>query len=141
MIYLQYHLCLEKYNDTKKILGELLDEKEELFAITQPKGIDTTKEAVSGGKSANAFEAYMIRKEETKIEERIREIEEILAAREMLLKDAEMRLKQSLFIEDRIYKMRYLDRTRVFKIARKLNYSESNVYKILDKIDRTLKRV
>lgn len=139
MIYPEYHYLLLKYSETQSRLSDLLNEKEELFAITQPKGVNTEKEAVSGGKNTNLYEAYLIQKEQSHIEERIAEIKEILDDRYKLLKDAEGRLKASLILDDRIYKMRYIDRTRVYKIARRLNYSESHVYRIIERIEKNLK--
>ena len=139
MIYPEYHYLLIKYSETQARLSDLLNEKEELFAITQPKGVNTEKETVSGGKNTNLYEAYLIQKEQSHIEERIAEIKEILDDRYKLLKDAEGRLKASLILDDRIYKMRYIDRTRVYKIARRLNYSESHVYRIIERIEKNLK--
>ena len=139
MIYPDYHYFKNLHSETQRMMQELLNEKQGLFEMTQPKGIDTEKEAVSGGKQNNLFDSYMIALEQSKIDERIAALQEILEAREKLLSGKLKELRESLFLEDKVYRMRYIDRMRVFKIARKLNYSEPQIYRILRRIQKTLK--
>lgn len=139
MIYPDYHYFKNLHSETQRMMQELLNEKQGLFEMTQPKGIDTEKETVSGGKQNNLFDSYMIALEQSKIDERIAALQEILEAREKLLSEKLKELRESLFLEDKVYRMRYIDRMRVFKIARKLNYSEPQIYRILRRIQKTIK--
>lgn len=139
MIYPDYHYFKNLHSETHRMMQELLNEKQGLFEMTQPKGIDTEKETVSGGKQNILFDSYMIALEQSKIDERIAALQEILEAREKLLSEKLKELRESLFLEDKVYRMRYLDRMRVFKIALKLNYSEPQIYRILRRIQKTLK--
>lgn len=137
MIYIEYEYYLQRLVETKRKYDALLQKKEELFEHTQPKGINTEKETVSGGTKESPFDTYLISLE--RIEERIVGIEGVLQKRKEMLAEIEDQLRRSVSIEDKVYRMRYLDRMRVFKIARKLNYSESNIYRILTQIQKTVK--
>lgn len=140
MIYLEYHDCLEKYKEVQRKYDEILTEKEQLFQRTQPSAIRTDKEKVQGGKLAsNSFDSYLIRKEETQIEERLAEVKSLLTDRERLLKFKLGELRRSQDLEDKVYLMRYVERVRVYKIATRLSYHESHIYRILNKIDESLK--
>ena len=54
--------------------------------------------------------------------------------REHLLKIKLEELRASNNVEDKIYLLRFIDRVRVFRIAKMIGYSESQVYRILEKI-------
>ena len=139
MIYPEYEFFRIKYSETNRRYMELLSEKAELFSLTQPRGVDTEKEAVSGGKQGNVFESYMIALESSKIDERLQAVKEILDVQEAKLKEKEAELRKSLQLDDKVYRMRYIERFRVYKIARMLNYSEPHIYRILRRIEKTLK--
>lgn len=139
MIYPEYEFFRTHWAETNRRYIELLSEKAELFALTQPSGVNTEREAVSGGKQGNVYESYMIALESSKIDERIAAVKEILEEQERRLKDIEQELRKSLLLDDKVYRMRYIDRIRVYRIARMLNYSEPHIYRILRRIERTLK--
>ena len=139
MVYIIYEDFKNKYIETQKRYDEILREKERLFSKTQPASVDYDKERVSGGTASNPFDAYMIAKEEKHIDERLMEIRSILDDRGKLLKIKEKELRNSKALEDKIYRMRHLDRLKVYQIAKLLNYSEPQIYRILRKISKTLK--
>ena len=59
---------LEKVNNDIEFY---LKEKERLFGKTQPQAVDTTKEAVNGGKRTDKFLQYQISLEEKQLNEKI----------------------------------------------------------------------
>lgn len=136
MIYEEYK---NKYYETQREYDIILTEKEKLFSITQPSAIKFDKEIVSGGVVDNMFERYLILKEEKKIDQRLEEIKSILDDRERLLKLKEQELRASTDVKDKIYKYKYLDKLKVFKIAKLVGYSEPQVYRILKIIRNNLK--
>lgn len=136
MIYEEYK---NKYYETQREYDIILTEKEKLFRMTQPSAIKFDKEVVSGGVVDNMFERYLILKEEKKIDQRLEEIKSILDDRERLLKLKEQELRVSTDVKDKIYKYKYLDKLKVFKIAKLVGYSEPQVYRILKIIRNNLK--
>lgn len=139
MLYLEYEEYLEKYTDAQITLNRILEENEELFNQTQPKAVSYDQDHVSGGQYSNLFEEYIAKKEKLRLDERLLEANKMVEARLSCLKAKEAELRQSKALYDRIYVLRYLEHVRVFLIARKLNYSESQIYRILNKMDKKLK--
>lgn len=139
MIYPEYEFFRMHWSETNRRYMELLSEKAELFSLTQPRGVDTEKEAVSGGKQGNVFESYMIALESSKIDERLQAVKEVLDTQRAMLKEKESELRKSLYLDDKVYRMHYIDKMNVYKIARALNYAESHIYRSLRQIEKTLK--
>lgn len=139
-VYIDYELYKIKYLEIQAKYNDILTEKENLFTKTQPNAIRYDKLQIEGGKlRGNGFDEYMIAKENAKIDERLIEARQLLGDRERLLKLKEKELRASKDKLDRIYCMRYVDNKRPYAIARALNYSESQIYRILDKIQKDLK--
>lgn len=139
MIYPEYDLYLWQYRSTLRLYNDVLLKKEELFQKTQAKAISYNKDKVSGGVLSNSLENYITQKEELKIDEQLEEMKSILDDRENLLKAKEKELRESNYLHDKIYCMRYLDCISPYKIAEILNYSKSEIYRILEKIDKKRK--
>lgn len=139
MLYVDFELFKDKYLETQQKYDEILSEKEALFARTQVKAVQFDKERVSGGVQSNAFESYVIEKERKQIDERLSEVRSLLEDRKELLKLKERELFQSSDIHDKIYRQRYIQRRRVYQIAKGVGYSESQVYRILSVIDEKIK--
>ena len=139
MVYLEYEEQKIKYLETQRKYDEVLNEKEVLFSQTQPRSVQFDKERVSGGEPANTFDEYLIKKEKKKIDERLNEIQAILEDRAILLSIKEEELRQSKALEDRVYCCRVLDRMRMQKIIRVLNYSEAHIYRVLRDISENIK--
>ncbi len=139
MIYTIYEEYKNKYYDTQREYDIILTEKEKLFMLTQPSAVKFDKEPVSGGIVDNMFERYLILKEEKKIDQRLEEIKSILDDRERLLKLKEQELRESTNVQDKIYKYRYIDKLKVYKIAKLVGYSEPQIYRILKAIRNNLK--
>ena len=139
MLYEEYEIYKNKYYEAQKKYNQILNEKEELFAKTQPKATKITGEKTEGGKHLNAFDEYLIQKEKKNIDKRLEEIKSILDDRERLLKLKEQELRESKNSYDKIYRCRYIDRLTIEKTARLSNYSRSQVFNILKEIRKHLK--
>ena len=136
MVYVIYEEYKQKYADAQSIYAELLRTKEELFNRTQPLAISYDSEHVSGGNPANKFDAYLIAKDKMHLDAKLAEAKDLMESRLHLMKLKEQELRASKDLHDQIYVMRYLDHIRVFIISRKVRYSESQVYRILEKIEK-----
>lgn len=139
MLYEEYEEYKNKYYEVQKKYNDILNEKEELFARTQPKATNITGEKTTGGKHENLFDNYLIQKEKKNIDKRLEEVRSILNDREKLLKLKEQELRASKHSHDKIYRCRYIDRLTIEKTARLSNYSRSQVFNILKEIRKNLK--
>lgn len=138
MIYKTYEEYKNRYYMTQQNYNDLLTEKERLFVRTQPNAIRYDKLNVKSSPNSNVLEDYVIEKEKQQLDQRIDEMKKLLDDRRnlMLLKEAELRKSKDMY--DRIYTMRYLEDMSVERIAKKVNYSVSQVYRILTKIIASL---
>ena len=139
MLYIEYYNYWQSYKATQERYNEILMEKEELFQQTQAKAITYDRDKVQGGAINNTLETYIEKKDERKIDERLEEAKSILDDRERLLKIKETELRASNHLHDKVYCMRYIDFISPYKIAKMLNYSKSEIYRILEKIDKNTK--
>lgn len=139
MLYEEYEEYKSRYYEAQRIYNDILNEKEELFAKTQPKATQITGEKTTGGKHENLFDEYLIQKERKNIDKRLEEAKSILDDRERLLKLKELEVRASNHSYDKIYRCRYIDRLTIEKTARLSNYSRSQVFNILKEIRKHLK--
>lgn len=141
MIYLDYEMFKSKYLETQVKYNAILTEKEDLFTRTQPNAIRYDKERVqSSGGIGNGFDEYLIAKESKKIDERLEEVKSLLDDREKLLRLKEKELRLSNDKMDRIYLLRYVEGIKPHKIAKSLNYSVSQVYRVLNQIESSIQK-
>ena len=141
MLFLDYEEYKDKYLETQRKYDEILSEKEELFARTQPNAVRFDAERVAGGKKEGTFETYLVDKERKRIDERLSEVKSLLEDRERLLALKLDELNASNEIMDKIYRLKHVEKIRVYKIAKMLNYSESQVYRILEQIDKVIQKM
>ena len=140
MLYEEYEEYKSRYYEAQRIYNDILNEKEELFAKTQPKATQITGEKTGGGKHENLFDEYLIQKERKNIDKRLEEAKSILDDRERLLKLKELEVRASKHSHDKIYRCRYIDRLTIERTARLSNYSRSQVFNILKEIRKHLKK-
>ena len=133
-IYLEYEILKAKYKVSQQVFDGILEEKEQLFAMTQPKSVKYDTERVSGGTPANKFDEYLIQVEKRKLEDRLSEAKLLMEERRDLLKMKEQELRQSVDLHDIIYCCRVLDRMKMQKIMAKTNYSKSQIYRLIQEI-------
>lgn len=134
MVWEDYEAARRALKAALKNYEAVIAEQEELFRRTQPQAVRPDKERVSGGKNRDVFADYLAKKDHRKIDTRLKEAREICDARLDILHRIETALKASNDPADRVYRLRYLDRLRVRKIARLVNYSEAQVFRILKAI-------
>lgn len=137
MVYKEFMKIKRQYDSMQSICDSILREKEALFTKTQPNAIRVDKMHVSGGKLENGFDKYMVECEKRQIDQRLNEAISILRARGELLSLKEQELRKSKELDDIIFVMKILDQAKVSTIAMALGYSESQVYRILEKIQRS----
>ena len=136
MLYIEYHAIRLKYTDAQRIYDDLIDEKETLFARTQPQAVNYGKDRVAGGSGKNAFEEYVIAKERSRIDERLQEQKAILDERRTLKEIKEAELRRSKHLHDRMYVYRYLDRLTLMQIENRIPYSRVQIWRILKIIEK-----
>ena len=141
MLFLDYEEYKTKYAETQRQYDEILSEKEELFASTQPNAVKYDADIVSGGKQENAFDVYLMQKERKRIDERLEEIKKLLIDRENLLAAKRVELYASHEQYDKIYLMRFIEKLNGYKIAKKIHYSPSQVYRILEQIGKMIEKM
>lgn len=140
MLYIQYNEFKTKYYEAQKKYDEILSEKEQLFAKTQPKATQYDKEVVSGGSFGNTFDNYLIVKDKKQIDERLEEAKSILEDRERLLKLKEKELRESKNWFDIIYVYSYVDRVSVKIIEKRIPFSRADIYRKLNIIKSNLRQ-
>ena len=134
MIYMEYDLCKSKYIELQKKFDSVLTEKERLFTKTQPKAIVYDKDHVQTSHDVNIVEEYVVALEKGQIDDKLNNLRALLDDRWKLLMLKEIELRKSQCKEDKIYTYRYLDGYNIGRIAKILNYSKSQVYRILQEI-------
>ena len=141
MLYVEYNQLRTKYILVQMQYDAILSEQEELFLRTQPTGVNFEKERVTGGDQANPFDAYLIAKEQKRIDERLSEIKSILDDRKELLDLKERELRASKDWNDIIFKYYYLDNLSITKIENRIPYSRVQIWRKLNEIKANLKEV
>ena len=141
MVYLEYIAVLGRYLDAQKVYESILVEKETLFQRTQPKSANMEDDKVKGTHTGNTFEDYVIAKEKKQLDQRLDEARSILDDRGKLVNLKLEELRQSNAIEDKIYRYRHIDYMAMWKIARLVNYSEMQVYRIHRKMLKDIQEV
>ena len=134
MIYEEYEAIWYKIRKKEKKLFELMDKRDSLFDMTQPKSTPMDKEIVDGKNPINTIEEYLIQDEQQKLSVRIEQINRLLDDWYQALKRKREELRLSKNLYDRIYYYFCIERLSVYKIAHLVNYSQSQVYRILEKM-------
>ena len=134
MVYLEYESFKKRYLATQHEYSAILMEKENLFTMTQPKAIKYNSDRVQSSHSGNVFDDYLIAKESKQIDERLSEARSLLDDREKLLELKEKELRLSNDKTDIVYCLKYIEGMSTNSIAKRLNYSKSQVYRVLDRI-------
>ena len=136
MIYLDYLDIQHKYILSLQEVDKILNEKELLFQRTQPKSPVMDIERVSGGSPENKIENYIVELERKKIDERLRKAKEIMYDRHELYLLTSENLKGSRDKYDMVFVLKWIDGKNAREISRLLHYSESHVYRMINKIKK-----
>lgn len=132
MIYEEYEDIWNKIRKKEKELFDLINKRDELFLKTQPKSSKFDKEKVDSRSTRNIMEEYVIQKEY--YNERIMQLNIALDDIYQVLKRKRDELRQSKNVYDRIYYYFCIERLTIYKISNLTNYSQSQVYRKLEKM-------
>lgn len=141
MLYLEYAKLRLKVQKLEDELDKALDERQEIFERTQPKSVDYKKERVNSQSTVNTNDSYLIALERRRIDERVKEYKSTLNDRETLLGKKESKLRASSNRYDKVYCKIYLDCRKVGVISKELNYSRSQVNRMLKEIRANIGRL
>ncbi len=135
MIYEEYEAIWSRIRKIEKELFDLINKRDELFSMTQPKSATMDKEIVDGKNPVNTMEEYVIQKEF--LNEKINQLNQTLDDRYQILKRKREELKLSKNIYDRIYYLRGIERLSVYRISVIIGYSKEQTYRYLRKMKMT----
>ena len=135
MIYEEYEAIWSRIRKIEKELFDLINKRDELFSMTQPKSATMDKEIVDGKNPINTMEEYVIQKEY--LNEKINQLNQTLDDRYQILKRKREELKLSKNIYDRIYYLRGIERLSVYRISVIIGYSKEQTYRYLRKMKMT----
>lgn len=132
MIYEEYEAIWSRIRKIEKELFDLINKRDELFSMTQPKSATMDKEMVDGKNPVNTMEEYVIQKEY--YQERIEQLNIMLDDWGQVLRRKREELQLSRNIYDRIYYLRIVEKILPERIATYIPCDTSNVYKIMKNI-------
>lgn len=82
----------------------------------------------------NALSDKSYTKQKKAIETKIEELKNIYTERLFAFNQVAAELKESKDLTDKVYRLRYIERVKVRRIAMAVNYSEPQIYRILNTI-------
>ena len=132
MIYEEYEAIWSKIRKIEKELFDLINKRDELFDMTQPKSSKFDKEIVDGKNPINSMEQYMIQKEY--MNEKIAQLNQTLDDRYQILRRKRDELRQSKNIYDRIYYYRLIEKIPCKRVALLIPCDISTLYKKIKNI-------
>lgn len=139
MLYIDYIILRQSYDESLMRLKEAIDRKEEAFVRTLPNAIRYDLQKVLHSiTSHSTLDDYVIESE--KLEEQIRQARIIVIERKEMLNLKEEELRKSHDTTDVVYVMRYVDGYKVNQIAQKLGYRQESIYYHIGKIKHQLKK-
>lgn len=136
--YIKYEEYKRNYHNTQETFNDLLNEQERLFSITQPQSTSYDKDKTNGGKISNAFDNYVIAKQESDIDRRLAEARSILKDRKLLLDSKEEELLKSKDWYDKIYVLRYINKKTIRQIEKEIPLSKSEIDRKIKKIAKSI---
>ena len=131
LVYPEYQEIMISYRRTQKKYLSLVERKEELLAMAGPSAIRYDKEKVQT--SVRDTISITLAKL-TDISAELDAVKEVLRDKEYLLKQKRQELRASRFVEDQIFCMYFVDGIGVRRIAMRVGYSRSQVFRILKKM-------
>ena len=134
--YLEYEQTKDNLERAKKLFAKAILEKERLITKTMPSAITYDKDSVMSSRDDNPLESYIISSETKHVDQLIAKYRQSLSDWSVLLEYQEKELRKSKDKYDIIYTLKCIDCMGINKIARIMNYSKSQVYRILKQIYR-----
>ena len=106
-----------------------------------PNAIRYDRVSVQHDPDSSILDEYVIELEDKKIANKINALKQILFDRESLLKLKEKELRHSTDKMDRIYCLKYLESKNPNAIAKSMNYSLSQIYRKIDRIQKEIRKI
>lgn len=135
------------YLRAQKAVEEIIDQQEMLIQRLQPKSSLAEHERehlpanpTGGGQKVNKAEEYVISMEQLMIKARLAEARAVLNNRKILLDLKEEELRKSRDIFNMIYTLKWVDNLKSELIIEETGYSRSQVYNIINQLERQLER-
>lgn len=139
MLYIDYIILKEAYDEADKRVNDLVDMSEEEFVKVMPNAIQyDAVRVIKSVSPSSALDNYVIQVE--RIDRMIRQAKIIRSERKEQLEAKKTELKESADIDDRIFYLRSIEKKTVEEIAKLMNYSEGNIYYHRAKIRHELKK-
>lgn len=140
MTFLEYERAKIKYYEAQEWFEQALSEQERLMTKTMPSAIRYDKANVKSSPNGNVLDDYVIAKEEKRIDKKISRMRKLLEDREKILSLKENELRKSHDNMDMIYLYWKIDGFSPNEIAKALNYSKSQVYRMIGNIKSLIKK-
>ena len=138
MLYLNYVQLSSRHRHFQAVYDGLCNERERLLSAAMPHGTRLDGCKVSGSGFSRVIEDSVIRVELSHIDRQIQEAKTILDGWQLLVTCALDDLRNSNDLHERIFCYRYVDRRKVKWIASMVDLSETQVYRIIQKIQKNL---
>lgn len=138
MQYLFYDVCTRRMKQSEQEYKRLCGLKEAMFNATQPRAKAFDRDKIQISKSENTFEHYLIKLDESRIDDRINEALSILTDRKFLVKMIEQDLQYSKDIYDKAYYYKYVRKQKTEWIAKMTGYSTTHIQRILHSIKKAV---
>ena len=136
MIYIDYEKMWAVIRKQECELIELINERDELFNMTQPKGTTFDKELVDSSHHGNTLETYAIKEEY--LTNKIHQLDQSITDRYQLLNRKRKELEISKNIYDRIYYLKFIEKLSIYKIANLVGYERTSIWRHLKKIEKNI---
>ena len=140
MLFLEYERAKIKYYKAQMWFEEALSEQERLLTKTMPSAITYGKPNVQSSPNGNVLDDYVIAKEEKRIDKKISRMRKLMDDREKILKAKEQELRKSHDKLDLVYLNYWIDGLSPEGIAKALNYSKSQVYRMIGNIKSLIRK-
>ena len=139
MLYIDYIILKEAYEESDKRVNDLVDMREAEFVKVMPNAIQyDAVRVIKSVSPSSALDNYVIQVE--RIDRMIRQAKIIRSERKEQLEAKKAELKESADVDDRIFYLRSIKKMTVEEIAKLMNYSEGNIYYHRAKIRHELKK-
>lgn len=135
-LFVEYELLKRECKAAKRDYDKALEKKAEYYYSVLPGASDTSKELIKTECTNDKFLNYTIKIQEIDSEIEVRK--NLYGNLSYRLKLKEIELRNSKELLDRIYVYRYLDRYKVNKIARIVEYSREQTYRKIREIDKKI---
>lgn len=135
-VFVEYELLKRECKAAKRDYDKALEKKAEYYYSVLPGASDTSKKLIKTECTNDKFLNYTIKIQEIDSEIEVRK--NLYGNLSYRLKLKEIELRNSKELLDRIYVYRYLDRYKVNKIARIVEYSREQTYRKIREIDKKI---